>query len=164
MKWGQEDCPSEPPLCQRTSRDFQHVEEDQKVAVEPLPSCWSHRLPTLPLGLVNSYQGFRGGGSSLSTSAKEANEHRKRKLILRSTGLLSNVSYSVWPSTRLRFMWKWMSRPAALSQIGVTENYFCVCFAEVGWLGPRSQGEYLGSNFQTTRSSLVLFLKPSPIR
>lgn len=32
-----------------------------------------------PPGLVNSYQGFRGGGSSLSTSAKEANEAWEKK-------------------------------------------------------------------------------------
>lgn len=39
-----------------------------------------------PLGLVNSYQGFRGGSSSLTTSEREASRAGKRKLTWKAQG------------------------------------------------------------------------------
>lgn len=104
-KWGQEDCPFEPPLCQRTSRDFQHVEEDQKVSGTFAKRLKSQTLPTLPLGLINSYQGFRGGGSRLPTSAKKANEAWERKTNTRKhRAPIKRQLFCLWPSKRLRFV------------------------------------------------------------
>lgn len=46
----------------------------------------------------------------------------------------------LWPLKRLRLVWKWVSRPAALSKMRAMEInvYFCVYFAKVGWFGSRN--------------------------
>lgn len=48
-----------------------------------------------PTGLVNSYQGFRGGRTVFPLQKGKQVKHGKTKLTLRSTTLLSNVNPSV---------------------------------------------------------------------
>ena len=109
---------------------------------ELLPSGWSHRLfPHSPW--VSSFL-IRDSGvaaARLPTSAKKGNEAWKWKTNTRKHRAPSKCQlFCLRPSKRLRFVWKWMSRPAALGLIAAvkTEVYFCVCFAEVAWWGPRS--------------------------
>ena len=140
-KWGQEDCPSEPSLCQRTCRDFQHVEEDQKVSAELLPSGWSHRLFPHSAGSRQFLSRIQGWRQQPFTSAKEADEAREKKTNAeKHRAPIKCQLFCLWPSKRLRFVWKWTSRLTALGSMGVVGRnvYFRVRFAEVAWWGPRS--------------------------
>ena len=169
-KWGQEDCPFEPPLCQRTSRDFQHVEEDQKVSGTFAKRLKSQTLPTLPLGLVNSYQGFRGGGSRLPTSAKKANEAWERKTNIRKhRAPIKHQSFCLWPSKRLRFVGRGCRGQQLLAWSLSWKWRFISVYALQKLLGgdPEVKGNTWGQIFKTLDllefclESLVPFIQPA---
>lgn len=62
--------------------------------------------------------------------------YRKRK---HKTAVKCHL-FCLWPLKRLRLVWKWVSRPAALSKMRAMERnvYFCIYFAKVGWFGSRN--------------------------
>lgn len=100
-----------------------------------------------PLGLVNSYQRFRGGSSGLSISQKEVTRAQEKKTnIGKHKASIKCQGFCLWPSKGLRLVWKWLWKPASVCSVGARDRsvYFCVHFAEVGGWDPEVKGNMLG--------------------
>lgn len=148
----QEDCPSEPPLCQRISRDFQHVEEDHSLHGTPAKRLKPETSHT-PWGLVNSYQSWRvSGGSSLTSEKKERGEEEDNCWETQISCLVS----------RSGFVHRQVLRLGALCTMGSYKIISTLCTSHSRW----AAGAQKLRGIHWIRFSLdlcLLSLKPGPI-